>query len=283
MKKNILLLLFFCYYNLGFSQENTITIKNSELLKSEDIIEFDVIEQVPVYKGCNKKLNNTALRKCISHAINKHVLRNFNTKISDSLGLSGFSARIYTRFTIDKDGTVIDIKARGSHPKLEDEAKRVIKLIPVFDKPGIQKEKPVKVTFDLPITFNIKDRKQYKPNVSLLKDLDTFPIHKRCDETLAFNSQKECSTKKIVDFIKLGINMELANKLFPQDKNTKIKLDFIIDKKGKIKNITAKAHHIEMAKEAINVAKRLPKLKAPGYKNGKPVNVPFSILMTINF
>ena len=41
------------------------------------------------------------------------------------------------------------------HKELEKEARRVVGLIPNM-KPGKQRGKPVKVTFDLPITFNVQ-------------------------------------------------------------------------------------------------------------------------------
>ena len=81
----------------------------------------------------------------------------------------------------------------------------------------------------------------------------------------------------------MSFNMELADKLFPLKKSAKVLVEFTINKKGKIENINAKANKREMAVEAIRVLKRLPKLKKPGYKNGKPVNVPFGILMTLYF
>ncbi|WP_055434949.1 energy transducer TonB [Lacinutrix algicola] len=280
MKNSILILLFISLTHIVFSQD----ISSKSLDREEGIVDFNVIEHVPIYKGCDKKSTNSALKKCMSDAVNKHVLNYFNANIGDGLGLQDFKVKIYSQFTIDIDGTVTNIKIRGPHPKIEKEARRVINLIPTFTQPGMQLGKPVKVTFSLPITFNIKNKK--KTNLSSensAKDLDSFPIHKRCDESLGLNSQRECTTQKIVDFIKMSVNMELADKLFPLEKSTKFQLDFIIDKKGKIKDITAKAHHKVMAAEAIRVAKRLPKLKAPGFKNGKPVEVPISVLMTIYF
>jgi hypothetical protein len=113
--------------------------------------------------------------------------------------------------------------------------------------------------------------------------VDSYPVYRSCSENLDLQGTKSCTTEKIVDFIKLGFNYELADKLFPQDKSTQFLVEFTIDEKGKTKNITAKAHKKEIAAEAIKLLKRLPKMKKPGYLNGKPVAVPFRILMTIYF
>ena len=58
-------------------------------------------------------------------------------------------------FKIDKEGNIIDIKARAKHPNLEKEAIRVISLLPKLIKPGYQRGKPVIVPYSLPIIFNV--------------------------------------------------------------------------------------------------------------------------------
>ncbi|MDO6596282.1 hypothetical protein Q4512_05100 [Oceanihabitans sp. 2_MG-2023] len=112
---------------------------------------------------------------------------------------------------------------------------------------------------------------------------ESFPVYRSCSENLDYQGLKSCTTEKIMNFITLSFNYELADKLFPQEESTQFLVEFIIDEKGKTKNITAKAHKKEIAAEAIKLLKRLPKMKKPGYLNGKPVAVPFKILMTIYF
>ncbi|MEH6535306.1 MAG: hypothetical protein V7719_02860 [Psychroserpens sp.] len=83
-----------------------------------------------------------------------------------------------------------------------------------------------------------------------------------------------------MDFIKLSYDIEMANRVFPLKQSAQFLLEFVINKKGKTEQVNAKANHRAIA---IEVAKRLPKFKAPGTVNGKPVNTPFSLLMTIYF
>ena len=61
-----------------------------------------------------------------------------------------------TKFKIDKQGNVIDIKTRAPHPALEKEAKRVIQLLPQFI-PAKQNGKPIKVVYTLPIIFQVEE------------------------------------------------------------------------------------------------------------------------------
>ncbi|WP_396602285.1 energy transducer TonB [Algibacter sp. R77976] len=121
----------------------------------EDIdVPFSVIENVPIFPGCEKG-SNTAKRDCMSKKISQFVNKKFNTELASELGLSG-RQRINVIFKIDKTGTVTGIRARAPHPGLEKEAKRVIGLLPKM-KPGKQRGKPVNVPYSLPIIFQVQD------------------------------------------------------------------------------------------------------------------------------
>ncbi|PWH84209.1 energy transducer TonB [Algibacter marinivivus] len=121
----------------------------------EDIdVPFSVIENVPIFPGCEKG-NNNAKRDCMSKKISQFVNRKFNTELAGDLGLSG-RQRINVIFKIDKTGNVVGIRARAPHPGLEKEAKRVIGLLPKM-KPGKQRGKPVNVPYSLPIIFQVQD------------------------------------------------------------------------------------------------------------------------------
>lgn len=67
------------------------------------------------------------------------------------------SAKIYVSFIIEEDGSMSDIKVvRDPGYGLGDEAVRVIKLIKEKWQPETQDGKPVKASYTLPITINIK-------------------------------------------------------------------------------------------------------------------------------
>jgi protein TonB len=123
--------------------------------EDEDIeIPFHVIENVPVFPGCEKG-NNAAKKKCMSTKIAKFVNRKFNTDLASDLGLSG-KLRINVIFKIDRTGNIVGVQARAPHPGLEKEATRVIKLLPKM-KPGRQRGKAVTVPYSLPIIFQVQD------------------------------------------------------------------------------------------------------------------------------
>lgn len=116
------------------------------------IVDFVFIEEAPVYPGCEDEKGNKARKKCMSDKITRLVQKKFNgSDIASQYGLTGMQ-KIYVQFQIDKTGKVIDIKSQASHPKLGDEAERVVNKIPEM-RPGVQFDKPVGVRYTLPIVF----------------------------------------------------------------------------------------------------------------------------------
>jgi len=78
-----------------------------------------------------------------------------NTKYPESPREMGITGRILVQFVIEKDGSVSNVKVlRKVDPYLDKEAVRVIKSMPKW-KPGKQRGKPVKVSFQVPINFTI--------------------------------------------------------------------------------------------------------------------------------
>ena len=137
-------------------EEEIVEIEEVEVEEVEEDIEvpFAVIENVPVFPGCEKG-NNDTKRKCMSDKITKFVQKKFNTDIAGDLGLTG-RQRISVIFKIDKSGNVTGVRSRAPHPRLQKEAARVINLLPKM-KPGKQRGKAVIVPYSLPILFQVQD------------------------------------------------------------------------------------------------------------------------------
>ena len=137
-------------------EEEIVEVEEVEVEEVEEDIEvpFAVIENVPVFPGCESGTNEQK-RKCMSEKVKKFVNKKFNTDLAGDLGLSG-RQRIIVAFKIDKNGNVSSVRARAPHPKLAQEAERVIKLLPKM-KPGKQRGKAVIVPYSLPIMFQVQD------------------------------------------------------------------------------------------------------------------------------
>ncbi len=119
-------------------------------------VPFAVIEDVPIYPGCENEPNNSAKKECMSKKVEKFVVGKFDTGLAGELGLEG-RQRISVQFKINKNGDVVDVRARAPHPKLEEEAIKVVGSLPKMI-PGKQRGKPVGVLYALPIIFQVENQ-----------------------------------------------------------------------------------------------------------------------------
>ena len=140
----------------------TVNVSEFDPDAMDDVIEIDevapvpfaLVENVPVFPGCEKKKTNSEKKKCMEQKLAKHINRKFNTDLAIDLGLTGKQV-IQTQFKIDKNGNVVDIKARAPHSRLEKEAAKVIGKIPQMI-PGKQRDQSVEVIYSLPIVFKVQ-------------------------------------------------------------------------------------------------------------------------------
>ena len=138
------------------------TIKGDEIALNKDTKKVDKevevrnaeIEIVPIFPGCELG-SNADKRKCMYSKIIKFIQSNFNTFPDKNLFSPGKQS-IKVDFDIDKNGYITNISAEAPHPILEQEAIRVIKMLPRM-KPGIQRGKPVIVPYKVPISFVVED------------------------------------------------------------------------------------------------------------------------------
>jgi TonB family protein len=113
-----------------------------------------VIDKVPVFPSCEDADNK---RACFSKMLQKHISKNFNyPKEAQEKGIQG---RVAVMFTIAQNGSIQNIRKRGPDKLLENEAERIISLLPKM-KPGEHKGKAVDVPFSIPITFKLNDEKK---------------------------------------------------------------------------------------------------------------------------
>ncbi|MEM9361127.1 MAG: energy transducer TonB [Bacteroidota bacterium] len=115
-----------------------------------DVVPWVTIEDVPVFPGCE---NATDKRACFQEKMQKHIRKNFKyPELAQEMGLQG---RVNVVFTIQRDGSIGNVRMRGPHEILEGEAGRIISKLPQMT-PGKQRGTPVKVPFAIPITFKLQ-------------------------------------------------------------------------------------------------------------------------------
>jgi TonB family protein len=102
---------------------------------------YDIAEQMPSFPG-----GQSALFQYLSKNIQY-------PKLCEEHGIQG---RVICSYIVEEDGSITDVQVRKSvHPSLDKEAVRVIQSMPKWN-PGKENGLPVRVRYNLPITFSLK-------------------------------------------------------------------------------------------------------------------------------
>jgi protein TonB len=134
------------------NEEEIVEIVEVEEEEEDEDIPFAVIEDVPIFPGC-EGVAKSERRSCFQEKMNKHIVRNFRyPEIAQEMGIQG---RVYVNFIISKDGSITNIRMRGPDKNLEKEAERIISKLPQMT-PGKQRGRAVRVPFSIPITFRLQ-------------------------------------------------------------------------------------------------------------------------------
>lgn len=122
-------------------QETEVEIVEIEEEEEEEEAQvFFIVENMPEFPGGDLELR-------------KHIAQNIQyPEIAKENGIQG---RVFVQFVVNQRGNVEQVKVvRGVDPSLDKEAIRVIENLPSW-KPGSQRGKPVKVSFTVPINFQL--------------------------------------------------------------------------------------------------------------------------------
>ncbi|TGV00356.1 energy transducer TonB [Flavivirga rizhaonensis] len=126
---------------------------NVEEVEEEVEVAFALIENVPIFPGC-EGLPKKKMKDCFQKKIQEHVVKNFEYP-EEALDL-GIQGRVSVVFIIDSKGHITGIRSRGPDRILEKEAERIIGTLPKM-KPGTQRGRPVKVAYSIPIFFKYNE------------------------------------------------------------------------------------------------------------------------------
>lgn len=116
---------------------------------------FTTVDDIPTFKAC-KKVKRGSKMDCFNTEMIKHIQKHFS--YPHNALVKKLEGDVWVRFIIDKNGNISNIKALG--PKgakiLDDEAKRVVSLLPKFI-PASKNGKDVPVKYGFPISFYLGD------------------------------------------------------------------------------------------------------------------------------
>ncbi len=114
-------------------------VEDEEEVKEQEI--FTVVESMPEFPGGMGALM-TYLAK--------------NIKYPPLAKESGIQGKVFINFVVEPDGSISNVKVlRGIGGGCDEEAVRVVKNMPKW-KPGMQRGKPVRVSFNLPVKFTLQ-------------------------------------------------------------------------------------------------------------------------------
>ena len=230
----------------------------------EDTV-YQIVEQMPQYTGGEE-------------AMMKYVAENI--KYPQAAKDKNISGRVFVGFVIEKDGSVSNVKVvRGIGGGCDEEAARVIKEMPKW-KPGMQKGKPVRVNYMMPIFFKLDDG---QPAKSVKKEKASNPdmtpdkngVYQIVEEMPKFPGGEDA----LMDYVS-------KNVVYPKEAQEKgisgrVFVGFIVEKDGSVSDVKVlRGIGGGCDEEAVRVISGLPKWK-PGKQEGKPVRVSYQ--MPINF
>ncbi len=113
-------------------------------IEEEEIVEaeiFTVVEAMPEFPG--------GMGKLMSYLGN-------NIKYPPLAKESGIQGRVFINFVVEPDGKISQVKVlRGIGGGCDEEAIRVVEAMPKW-KPGMQRGKPVRVSYNLPVKFTLQ-------------------------------------------------------------------------------------------------------------------------------
>ena len=102
---------------------------------------YEIVEQMPEFPGGQE-------------AMEKYIKDNIRIGEAVSKWQADAWGRIYVNFIIEPDGSITNVKVlRGVFLHYDEEAVRVVKSMPNW-KPGMQRGKPVRVSYTIPIVWH---------------------------------------------------------------------------------------------------------------------------------
>ena len=152
IKKMLFVLVLILQANVSYSQD--ILVTDDEIKKGESSVPFAIIEEVPIFPGCEDVERKERLA-CFQKKMSEHINNNF--KYPREARRKNIQGRVLVMFVINREGIIENIIAKGPEDCeiLEKEAIRIMSKLPQMT-PGKQKGKAVKVKYSQPLTFKLE-------------------------------------------------------------------------------------------------------------------------------
>jgi len=239
MKKQFLLLVALFAFLLNVNAQNNVS-KNDESTRL-----YQVVEQMPEFLGGHKELVNFI---------------SSNLQYPAEACRAKTQGKVVVTFVVEPDGSVTNVGiAKGAAKILDDEAMRVVGMSPKWT-PGKIDGKPVRVQYNLPITFKLDDVES---------------VHEHVEQMPEFPGGQKALLKFLENNVRYPA-VAFVNKI-----QGRTIVSFVVEPDGSVDNVeVAKSSSSVLDEEAVRVVKKFPKWK-PGMIDGKPVRVKYCV--PVNF
>ncbi|MEI7830375.1 MAG: TonB family protein [Prolixibacteraceae bacterium] len=220
---------------------------------------YIVVEEMPEFPG-----GELALRDFIVSTV----------KYPAEAAKQNIQGKVFVTFVVKADGTVGDAKiARGVHPLLDDEAIRVVNLLPVW-KPGRQKGEAVSVSYTVPVKFALdggKNEKMIDPSLAAGPQKGEKQVFIVVEEMPEFPGGELELRRFIARTVKYPVEAQ-------KDKiQGKVFVSFVVSSTGKVEQAKIeRSVSLALDAEAIRVVSSSPEWK-PGKQRGQAVSVAYTI------
>ena len=237
-------------------EAKTADVTDIKINKADADTIFDVVEVAPEFPG-----GMDQMAKYLSE----------NIKYPEEAKEKGISGRVYIEFVIEKDGAVSNVKVMKSiSGGCDEEGVRVVNAMPKW-KPGMQKGKPVRVHYVLPIFFKLDDSATTakKTDEKIYDTPETMPEYPGGMEAIIKYMQE---------------NITVPEKYMDMDVKAtyRVMVSFVVESDGSVtdvKTVKPEPSKQDLNDEAVRVVKGMPKWK-PGTMDGKPVRVRYMLPVT---
>ena len=232
---------------------------------------FEVVETMPEYPNGGMPGMMEFLSKNIRYPVNAQK--------------NGTQGRVTVQFIVNTDGSISNIGIlRRVDPELDGEAVRVISAMPKW-KPGMQKGKPVRVKYTVPVMFRLNDEKkeEFKPVPKIDESIVVVGYASQekspAEEDVVFEVVEQMPSFAggmggLMRYLSKNIKYPVAAQKAGAQRQVIVQV--IIDSNGNVTNpkIT-KSVDPSLDAEAIRVTSNMPKWQ-PGMQRGKAVNVKYT-------
>jgi len=126
----------------------------AEKVEKAPTVIWQLVQRAPIFPGCDPDASYEESKACFEKAMWNFIHENTDyPKIAKENGAQG---KVYVNFIISSTGDIKDITVvRGVNKDLDAEAVRVVKSLPKMI-PATQRDKPVNLSYTVPINFNLK-------------------------------------------------------------------------------------------------------------------------------